>query len=97
VLFILLVPLFFFILAFLYIMFTRSEIEKMPLETANAVVVKKRISYLHDDKRYYLSFQFNCEVREFKVYRFLYHNLNEGDIGVLSYRRGFFVNFEKLN
>lgn len=94
---IMLVPIVFFILAVIYILYTKKEVDNMPLETANAVVVSKRISRLHDDKRYYITFEFNGEIREFKVYRSLYHTFNEGDIGILSYKRGFFINFEKLN
>lgn len=94
---IMIVPIVFFILAFLYILYMRNELDKMPLETATAVVISKRISRLHDDKRYYITFEFNREIKEFKVYRSLYHNFNEGDIGILSYKKNFFINFESIN
>lgn len=94
---IMIVPIVFFILAFLYILYMRNELDKMPLETARAVVISKRISHLYDDKRYYITFEFNGEIKEFKVYRSLYHNFNEGDIGILSYKKNFFINFESIN
>lgn len=94
---IMIVPIVFFILAFLYILYMRNELDKMPLEKATAVVISKRISRLHDDKRYYITFEFNGEIKEFKVYRSLYHNFNEGDIGILSYKKNFFINFESIN